>query len=102
MRGDARRLPVVVATTPTAIAATHGQRSLRHSSQGASPPQYCDSKTATSTATLAARTKAGKKRSIRAIASQIAQRHEPANQGGGKEARHQHQPPLDKRPHRPP
>jgi len=62
IRGDVGRLEVVAATTEIAIAAVHGQRSLRHSSQGASLPQYCDSSAPPSTATLTANTKIGKAR----------------------------------------
>src|SRR5439155_7190319 len=40
--------------------ASHGQRSMRHNSQGASPPQYCDSSAAASTAALTINTNPAK------------------------------------------
>ena len=54
--GKAGRLPTIVATNAITIATAHGKRCNRHSSQGASPPQYCDSSAAPSTTALAPRT----------------------------------------------
>src|SRR5690242_1473068 len=95
-QGKAGRLPTIVATNEITIAAPHGHRWTRHSSQGASPPQYCDASAAQSTTVLATRTEAGKPRIGGIVRSKIAQHQEPANEGRRRGARHQHQPALDK------
>src|SRR5665213_1706683 len=52
-----------------AIATHHGQRCSRQSSHGASPPQYCDSSAAPSTAALATSTAPANCLVVRAIGS---------------------------------
>ena len=57
--GNAGRLPTMVAINAITIATPQGQRCNRQSSQGASPPQYCDDSTTTRTMALVVNTKAG-------------------------------------------
>src|SRR5215831_4317343 len=95
-QGRAGRPPTIIVTHEITIAAPHGHRWARHSSQGVSPPQYCDASAAPSTTALAAKTKAGKARVRAAMPSKIAQHQETANEGRCHRACHQHQPALDK------
>ena len=66
-QGSAARLPTISATRATTIAAAHGQRCSRHSSHGASPPQYCDKNAVPRTTTLANSTKPANGRGMRSI-----------------------------------
>ena len=53
------RLPTIIAINEITIAAAQGQRCIKQSSHGASPPQYCEISAPPSTTALAARTKTG-------------------------------------------
>ena len=61
------RSPTNTTIREITTAAAHGQRWIRHSSQGVSPPQYCDSSAVPSTAALTTNTKPAKTRVVRLI-----------------------------------